>query len=699
VSRSGIERRREGREASAGRATAPAAGAAPRVAGAGLLARLTQRLTRDKADTLLLLAAALLVLAPHAGHLPPWASGVAVAALLWRASLTLRGRRMPPLWLLLPISLAAMACVFLSYRTLLGRDAGVAMLALLLSFKLLEMHARRDLFVVIFISFFLLLTNFFYSQSMVTALSMVATLILLLTTLMTFQYTGVVPPLAQRLRTAGKIFLIAAPLAILLFFAFPRIQGPLWGLPGDAHSGHSGMSETMSPGSMSSLAMSDEVAFRVFFHGTPPRQDQLYWRGIVLGDYDGQTWTRAGQRYRRAETTVQVRGQPLRHEITLEPTGQRWLFALELTDPRLGLDGAGSDASEAMELRLRAPLQRRLRYEASAYLEHTLQGDLSEEQQAPWLHLPPGANPRTLALAATLRHPGDTPASAQAVLAMFRQQHFFYTLEPPLLGRNAVDDFLFDSRAGFCEHYAGAFVVLMRAMGIPARVVTGYQGGELNPVDGYLTVRQSDAHAWAEIWLAGRGWLRIDPTAAVAPERVQHNLGRALPQPAPFGLDGLGALMNFRNDGNSWLGQLRFQLNAVNNAWNQWVLDYNPDRQRSFLEELGLAMGNWRNGAALLALGALLVLVRRLRAQAGLDPVDAAYAAFCRQMAGRGMARALHEGPHSYARRLLAMDLPEEQRAAVRGFLELYGALKYAAPAEERTTSVQRLATLLKRTR
>jgi transglutaminase-like putative cysteine protease len=562
------------------------------------------------------------------------------------------------------------------------------------------MHARRDLFVVIFLSFFLLLTNFFYSQSILTGLSMVATVILLLATLMTFQYTGAVPPLRRRLLAAAQLFLAAAPLAVLLFFAFPRIQGPLWGLPGDARSARSGISDTMSPGSMTSLALSDEVAYRVRFFGPLPPQHQLYWRGIVLSNYDGATWTRTDRpRFRAGEanTRASVGGSALRHEVTMEPTGKRWLFALELTNPNEPMPGLRTSLSDEFEFISREPVQQRLRYQASAYLSYRLQPSLDQAQLARALRLPDRYNPRSVALAATLRQADGPAASAQAVLRMFRTQQFSYTLEPPLLGRHAVDDFLFGSKAGFCEHYAGAFVVLMRAMGVPARVVTGYQGGELNPVDGYLTVRQSDAHAWAEIWIAGQGWLRVDPTAAVAPDRVSLGLGRALPQQAPFGLDGLGQLMNFRNDSNSWLAQLRFRLHAVNNAWNQWVLDYNPERQSSFLGELTAALGNWRSGAALAAVAALLVLWRKLRARAAQEPVEAVYAAFCRLMARRGMPRAPHEGPHSYARRLQAMQAPDDKKQAMQAFLELYGALKYAAPDDEITAPAKRLAILLKR--
>jgi transglutaminase-like putative cysteine protease len=663
-----------------------------------LTPRFALRLTRDKSDTLLLLAAALMVLAPHFEHLPPWISIGVCATLLWRAAITWLGKRMPPIWLLLPISVAAMGGVYRTYHTLLGRDAGVAMLALLLAFKLLEMRARRDLFVVVFLSFFVLLTNFFYSQSMPTALFMVATLIVLLTAQQSFQYTGTVPPLAARLRTSARIFLLAAPLAMLLFVGFPRIQGPLWGLPGDAHAGKTGISDSMAPGTLSSLAQSEEVAFRVRFIDPRPAQNQLYWRSIVLGDYDGRTWTRVPRRrgMQRLEVTINARGKPVRHEITMEATGKRWLALLELAGPDQRVPGYLVRDSDEMEAFTTDPVGQRVRFSASAYLDYQLQAGERPERMRRWLELPAGFNPRTLALAGQLKQAAPDAGAAQlaqTVLTRFRTERYNYTLEPPLLGRDAVDDFLFNSKAGFCEHYAGAFVVLMRAMGVPARVVTGYQGGEMNPVDGFLTVRQSDAHAWAEIWTAGAGWTRVDPTSAVAPERVSQNLARALPKPAPFGL---GPLMDLQNDPDSWLAQLRFGYAAMNNSWNQWVLDYNPDRQRSFLEELGAAFGNWRSALGAALIGVLLLTLRWRRQQRPADPLEALYQLFCRQQARHGYTRQADEGPQSYAMRLARMPASQEKHAAMDKFLNLYGTLKYGAAAPDtRSASLTMLKTLL----
>jgi transglutaminase-like putative cysteine protease len=654
-----------------------------------------QRLTRDKADTLLLLLSSLLVIVPHFNHLPLWTCALVLLTLGWRAAITLRGTRMPPLWLLLPISIAAMAGVMYSYRTLLGRDPGVAMLALLLAFKLLEMHARRDLYVVTFLSFFLLLTNFFYSQTILTALTMMFTLVMLLTAQLTFQYTGKVPPLATRLKTSGKMFLMAAPLGLLLFVAFPRIQGPLWGLPGDAQGGRTGISDTMAPGSMSALALSDDIAFRVRFTDGAPPQDKLYWRGVVLSNYDGRTWTRGGRFVQSlTEEHVQTRGNAYRYEVTMEPSNKRFLFTLEYSDMRVMLGELRAGRTDEFESIATAPVAKRQRYVSSAHTSYTMEPALEPQQMRRWLLLPAGLNPRALELGRMLASHDTPEAAVRAVLSLFRKEKFEYTLEPPLLGRDSIDEFLFQTRQGFCEHYASAFVFLMRAAGLPARVVTGYQGGEFNPVDGYYTVRQSDAHAWAEVWLGERGWVRIDPTAAVAPERVRQSLARALPPPAPFGFEGLAAL---QNDKDSWLSQMRFNVSAMNNAWNQWVLDYNPDRQQNFLKELADAFATWRTLAGLALIAALIGLVRWRQQVRQTDPVDAAFRAFCEALARRGVQRSQDEGPITLSRRLPALDLPGEKRAAMTEFLELYGALKYGAPrSDERTQSVKRLAKLLK---
>jgi transglutaminase-like putative cysteine protease len=648
-------------------------GALPR----GRLAQLRLTLSRDKGDTLLLLAAAGMVLAPHAGHLPWWVSASCACILAWRALITLRGTRMPPALVLLPLAVGAMAGVFITYKTLLGREAGVAMAVLLVGFKMLEMHARRDLFVVVFVCFFLVLTNVFYSQSILTALLMVASIIGLLTAQLSFQFTGAMPPLGQRLMLGARILGIAAPLALALFFLFPRIQGPLWGMPGDANSGKTGLSNDMSPGNISSLAQSSEVAFRVKFAAAAPAQPLLYWRALVLADFDGRTWTQ-GAREAGAKPLL-VRGkQPVTYTVTQEATGQRWLFALDVPDSLPLLDDNQARLSAAFELRAQRPIDQRARYDVRSQLDYKIEPDALARRER-FMALPAGFNPKTLQAGLELQKEPDPFKRVSAVLAKFRNEEYAYTLEPPPLGPNSVDDFLYGTQAGFCEHYASAFVVLMRAAGVPARVVTGYQGGEYNPVDGFLAVRQSDAHAWAEVWLEHRGWVRIDPTAAVAPYRIERNLARALPDSGMF-----GDLINIELDHDSWLAQLRFRLGALNNGWNQWVLNYDPKRQHRLVDGVSDALGNWRYLAALAALASLGFVARARRLRREKDPVDTLYSALCLQMGRLGMVRADDEGPTAYAQRLALAPLAPEKLAAATRFLALYSAYKYGAPAPDR---------------
>ncbi|MFC5462446.1 transglutaminaseTgpA domain-containing protein [Massilia niabensis] len=649
-------------------------------------------LPRDKADTLLLLASALLVLAPHTAHLPGWVSLLCGLTLLWRATITLQGKRMPSPVLLLPLAGLAMVGVSYTYQTLLGRDAGVAMLVLLVAFKMLEMHARRDLFVVVFLCFFLVLTNFFYEQGIGTALLMALSVLALLTAQMSFQFSGAVPPLRRRFLMSARILGLAAPLAAALFFLFPRLDGPLWGMPGDADSARSGLSETMAPGTMAHLARSGETAFRVRFDGPPPPQEQLYWRGPVLADYDGRTWTRvkaaAGPAPGSAPTqfrlALSVSGKPVGYEVTLEPqpSGSRWLFALEMPRRLPGLDGNLAQVSGEFELTAAFPVEARLRYRMDSFLSYRLQAPGVPGDAGQWLQLPGDSNPRALMAGLALRAEPDPRKRVVAVLNSFRREHYVYTLNPPLLGRHAVDDFLYGSRAGFCEHFAGSFVFLMRAAGVPARVVTGYQGGDLNPIDGYVTVRQSDAHAWAEVWLAGRGWVRVDPTAAVAPERVRRGLDEAIPPPAPFGLEGLGRLMRFDADSNPWLAQMRYAAGALNNGWNQWVLNYSPQRQRALADSLQSSLLDWRLPVALVAVATLLFLLRTLRRRQEIDPIDALYSALCARLARMGLARSADESPSVYAARIAAAaatkQLAPPVAAAAAEFLARYGAWRYA---------------------
>ncbi|MGK5044731.1 transglutaminase TgpA family protein [Janthinobacterium sp. GB4P2] len=651
-------------------------------------------LPREKADILLLLLAAAMVLAPHALHLPPWLSVATAAPLLWRAVITVRGRRQPQLALLVPLALLGIAGVYASYGSVLGRDAGVAMLALLLALKSLEMHGRRDIFVFVFLSFFLLLANFFHAQGILSAAWMLATVIVLLAALLSAQYGTLRPRLAQRLGLLGRMLALAIPLAAVMFLVVPRLDGPLWGAAAEGAQARTGLSDSMQPGAIASLALSSEPVFTARFSTPPPPQEQLYWRGVVLGDYDGATWMRkgAGRRAPAGDNRIDItlEGQPSHYEVTLQASGQRRIFALDLPRSIERLPGNPYVVSSALEVLTIQPITSTVRYRVSSQPRYRLQAGLSFAQQQPWLALPGGSNPRSVAWARALRGRGAhalTPADAiAAVLDHFRRAPFRYTLQPPLLGKHGVDDFLFITQAGFCEHYAGSFVVLMRAMGIPARVVTGYQGGLRNGTDNSLSVRQSDAHAWSEVWLAGRGWVRVDPTSAVAPLRTERNLDAALPA-APSPLTAWRALAGLDGGAHGAVAAWRQQWQQAEYTWSSWVVDTTPQRQRAMLDGLkNLPAKKLALACAVLALLAAVAgaLVCWRQARQG-DPLDALYAQFCRQQARRGYSRAPHEGPHGYAARLAAGKATPEAHAAIAQFLAIYAAMKYgnANPDEQ----------------
>ncbi|GGC77879.1 transglutaminase family protein [Undibacterium terreum] len=649
-----------------------------------------QPLSRDKADTLLLLAACLLVILPHTFNLAWWINLACIGLLAWRGWLTLTGRRLPPSWVLVPVALLIMAGIFASFRTFFGREVGVAMLVLLLTCKLLEMHAKRDLFVVLFLAFFLQLTSFFYSQTMGTALLSAITIVVLLTAQLSFHYTGVVPPLRQRLKLGASILGLAIPLTLVAFVLFPRIQGPLWGLPSDANAGRSGLSDSMEPGNISNLALSDDIAFRVKFVGATPPRSLMYWRGVVLDQFDGKSWTQNAQYSPDPpQDARRLDGKPITQEIILEPSGQQWLFALDLPDAAPAIENTSSRLNSRMELRTARPVSKRLRYLARSYPQYALETEIRRGVLNRALTLPPGYNPRTLAFAAELRkrYTDDTQL-INAVLQFFRTEKFSYTLEPPLLGENGVDDFLFNTREGFCEHYSSSFAVLMRAAGIPARVVAGYQGGSLNVVDGYMEVRQADAHAWTEVWLPERGWLRVDPTAAVAPGRVSLN--------APLPRRGIAGLFTVNRD--SMFADLRMRWDALNNSWNQWVLNYNDGVQKDFLRSLGFSDVDWPQLVLLLFLaGAVaigIVALPLMRNRVRITPLDKVYFLLCQKMAKKAYARAKHEGPVAYAERLRA-GLSAEAYAPVEKFLALYAAAKYGKNSLPEAVIVSRLKTLL----
>jgi transglutaminase-like putative cysteine protease len=590
-----------------------------------------------------LLACAVATVAPHTEHLPLWLSTVVGVALLLRSWLWLKNRPLPARWLLVLVVVATTAGVYGEYRTLFGRDAGVALLTLFMALKPMEMSRRRDAVVVVMLGFFLLLTHYFYSQGIPTGLWLIGAVTLQIATLIRI-YGGAQPPVLIA-RHAAQLLLQAVPFMLVLFLLFPRVSGPLWGLPQDAHGNRSGLPETISPGSISELILNGAIAFRARFSGTPPANTALYWRGPVMDEFDGRTWKPAFLG-RQAPPQIEARGASVAYELTLEPHNQRWLLAL---DAPIDLP-PNATLSTRMQVLAREPVRLRSRFFLRASIDYRAGQTEAQTVLATALQLPGKGNQRARTLAAAWRQKHSNPqAIAAEAQQLFRQENFVYTLNPPLLGDESIDQFLFETKSGFCEHYASAFTFLMRAAGIPARVVAGYQGGEFNPIDGYVVVRQSDAHAWAEIWIDGRGWTRVDPTAAIAPSRVEQGIAAALPEG-----ETLPVMARIDLD---WLRQLRFRLEAINNSWNQWVLGYNPDRQRELLSRFGLGNIDWRGMTALLSalcgLALLGITAWTLWQRPRTDAAQRIWLRFCAQLAKCGAPRRESwEGPLAYAQRV-----------------------------------------------
>ncbi len=614
------------------------------------------QLPRDARDTLFLLAVIGWTVAPHLSHLPPWCAVLTFCVLAWRARLALVNGALPGRWVLIGTLLFAAGLTLMSYQTLLGKEPGVTMAVVLMALKTLELRARRDAFVVFFLGFFLILTHFLYSQSLLVAVAMLVSVWGLLTALVLAHMPVGQPSLRQAGLLSARTALLGAPIMALLFVLFPRI-GPLWGVPQDGIS-KTGLSNSMRMGSVAQVAQDDSVAMRLRFDGPVPAPEAMYFRGPVLSRFDGTEWRAAslGVRFDSIlRSGVDVQGPPVRYEMTLEPLRIAALPMLEATTKVDNLDGYRALQIDGLQWHADRPLNERLRISAEAYPRfrqgplHTtaaLQDDLA---------LPAGFNPRTLAWATAFRHQpqlanADPRTLANAVLAHIGTAGYSYTLAAAEYGRDAIDEFWLDRKDGFCEHFASAFVVVMRAMGVPARVVTGYQGTEPDAVDGYFIVRQSSAHAWAEYWQAGIGWTRADPTAAIAPDRI-HRSRRLLPAPG-FVAGAIGGMSP------AFLAQLRDGWEAVNNRWNQWVLNYTRGQQFDLLKSLGVQSPDWQDLAALM-IAAMSTLAFAGAAWAWwdrhrIDPWARQMLRLRRALAALGLEAAAFEPPRSLATRLRA---------------------------------------------
>ncbi len=598
---------------------------------------------------------------------------IRLAGLRWRAAL-------PGAWIRTLLTLAGVANCLHANHSLVGQDGGTALFVTMLALKLLELNSRRDLRLVAILLGFLIVIQFLFDQSLpltlylgVMAVGAVAMLV---------DLNGGLGDLRLRatLRIAASLSLQALPLTLVLFVLFPRLNAPLWSLGIDTTRSLTGMSDSMEPGAISELVVNGELAFRVRFDRPPPNPNQLYWRGLVLWEMDGRRWSSASPATgTAAPAPLRQADDPIDYEVLLEPSGKRWLFALDL--PLKVPNEASRDAD--FQLLSRQPLTAVTRYRMRSALDYrTAEPDARERERG--LQLPDNITPRMRALADEWRTRSASDAELiRQGLAFFNREAFHYTLLPPRLGANPSDEFLFETRSGFCEHYASSFALLMRIAGIPARIVLGYLGGEANAIGGYQMVWQSDAHAWVEVLLDGQGWVRVDPTAAVDPSRIDNRSASQLiggGTSVRFDLAQASALAQFARN-------LRLLADTLDATWQNWVLDFSAKDQFALLERLGFG-GLREYGLVVLMVLAVsltlgLILLALLRDRTQPDPLDAHYARFCKRLARAGLPRRPGEGPSDFGQRVMTQR--PDLTPPVSRFLTLYIPARFG-PRQSRET-------------
>jgi len=634
-----------------------------------------------------MLISVLLVIIPLSVRMPLWISVIAIVCIFWRlliftGSLNFPGRltRFAVVVFTLIISVSQMQNLGV------GLDSAASLLALGFVFKLIEMRQKRDIYVVISLCFVMLMVAFLYSQSVVMTLYIAAVVIIITGAMIALNRSPLIVDTAGTLAMAGKIFLQAVPLTVVLFMVFPRIA-PLWAVPIQSNSGTTGVTDEMSPGDISQLGRSGDLAFRVQFENIlpPPHQD-LYWRGLVLDAFDGETWrrTRSSSLSSSAalsnflwnsEQRIRIGGTGTYYNVILEPTQQPWIYGLHLSQPQ----SRNIFQSRNFELFNNGRITQRLSYDLLSFADNQTDLILRDSARSRSLGLPTTGNIQSREFARELRASVNSDrAYAFAVLAHFQRNQFFYTLNPALLGENRIDDFLFSTLEGFCEHYASTFAFLMRAVGIPSRVIVGYQGAEYNRFENYMMVYQYNAHAWNEIWLEGEGWVRFDPTAAVSPERIEIGVEAALRNDPAFLEESLFPAM--RLGSFSWLNTMRLRLDAIEYEWNRRVVNYDEEVQFELFERLFGEITEEKVLLLLLGLAGIVILgvaltVIRIEPGSGHDPVTKLYLKVSRELEKIGLARLRGEGPLNYRDRVAAAN-PE--LAGVMGELTaLYVELNY----------------------
>jgi transglutaminase-like putative cysteine protease len=612
---------------------------------------------------------------PHWPTLPFWIPALLGACIAWRLAAKLPQWPLPNRILRIMFAFIAFLGVLLQYGTINGIDAGSALLIVMVALKFLESHSQRDQIVLVILGYFLVFASLLSARSLGVAAYLLAFVWITTAGLLQMGRHRTLLPSWPTAKLAARMLLQSVPIMLVLFVFFPRLPGPLWALPGNTSSASTGLSETMSPGDITNLGLSDEIAFRVEFLTSPPRASDLYWRGPVLSQFNGRTWSRRPGMRRQVVNTLEIAGDPTEYRVMLEPNGRNWVFAIDMPQSwtPIGRRNIIMNSDHQLQVFGLPPTANRIDYNVTSYTTYTAKEALTPDEQEWFTRLPEGSNPRTRALAAGWLADDPTPETIIArALDVFRGAEFYYTLTPPPLGRHTADDLIFETREGFCEHYASAFAIMLRAAGLPTRIVTGYQGGELNSFGDYYIVRQMDAHAWTEVWLGDRGWVRIDPTGAVAPERIALGSFRSGEATVARAMSRL-----------PWLRQAMLLWDAVNVRWNEWVIGYGPQLQRSLLSYFGLDRPSWGALLTLVTISTATLLVAltlylgwTFHRQKRVDRAAQSFARFARKLAAaRVRPQGLGEGPQAYGLRA-ARELPHVT-AEIAGIVASYLAARY----------------------
>lgn len=623
----------------------------------------------------MLIAIQAIVLFPLWFELPAWISAVTITLMVIKFLMYRYDFKLPS-WLVLMFVFGSLAGVFIYFRTISGRDAGVSLICLMYGFKLLESKTYRDAALTLFISFFIMVMAFLFNQSIEMGLYLLVAMVVILSGTVALNSIEGIKGIKYLSKISGVALLQATPIMLVLFFLFPRLPGPLWGVH-DANQGGTGISDSMTPGDIGILALFDDPAFRVKFDGDIPSSNDMYWRGMVFTEYDGVTW-REGKRSRLRKSNTPSFTVKYKYRVQMEPNKSRWIFGLE----HLATPPKSSSLFSDFTWRYSQKIYSQLTYQAQSVVYDYQGVILSDSHRSINLQLPRSGNLKTRKWAQDLfSQSNSTQDFIQRVLSVINEQEYYYTLTPKILDEEMVDSFWLGSREGFCEHYAGAFVFIMRAAGIPARVVTGYQGGEYNPYGDFYLIKQSDAHAWTEVWIDDQGWVRIDPTAAIHPNRIEEDLrARTTRRDSWFSDKDFGFDLP-----ESFWEKAAMRWDAIKSFWDDSLMGYGQDQQNDWLSKLGIKSNQWRylgyGLATTLILSGLIFGLWLLRKSANRDPVEKYYELLKSKLVKEGV-----EIPHHYGPKSILELLQKEYPNLAKKFstpLQFYIAIRYKDSADE----------------